>query len=94
MFYPDKPNAYTFWDMRTNKRPSNLGWRIDYFLVSNSLGDLTRNSDILPDIQGSDHCPVTLEIDLDSRKDFETPKSAGNLRPEFVNYEIVIHEIE
>ena len=49
-FYPDKKGAYTFWDMRTMKRPSNDGWRIDYFLVSKQLRDRLQNCEILPDV--------------------------------------------
>ena len=49
-FYPDKEKSFTFWDMRTNKRPSNNGWRIDYFLVSNSMENHVSDSEILSDV--------------------------------------------
>ena len=50
--------------MRFRARERNAGWRIDYFLVSNRIADKIRVADILPDVMGSDHCPVRLEIDL------------------------------
>ena len=50
--------------MRFRARERNAGWRIDYFIVSNRIADRIRAADILMQVQGSDHCPVTLEIDL------------------------------
>ena len=47
-----------------NARANNAGWRIDYFLVSDRIREKITQADILTDIQGSDHCPVTLEIDV------------------------------
>lgn len=61
-FYPDLTGAYSWWSYRFNARANNAGWRIDYFLVSKRLcGDL-HNSRIHPEIYGSDHCPVELEV--------------------------------
>lgn len=60
--YPDKKDAYTWWSYMMNARARNIGWRIDYFLVSERLKDVIRDSFIYPDILGSDHCPVGLEI--------------------------------
>lgn len=60
--YPDKRDAYTWWSYMMNARARNIGWRIDYFLVSERLRDSIRDSFIYPDILGSDHCPVGLEI--------------------------------
>lgn len=60
--YPDKRDAYTWWSYITNARVRNAGWRIDYFLVSGGLKDEIREASIYPEIQGSDHCPVGLEI--------------------------------
>ncbi|PCJ87019.1 MAG: exodeoxyribonuclease III [Flavobacteriales bacterium] len=61
--YPEKVK-YSWWSFRANARAKNIGWRIDYFLVSESLKKNVISADILPEIHGSDHCPVTLEIQL------------------------------
>ncbi|MBB5265930.1 exodeoxyribonuclease-3 [Catenibacillus scindens] len=63
-FHPDKTGAYSWWSYRFNARKNNAGWRIDYFLVSESLRPRLLNSEILSYIYGSDHCPVELGIDL------------------------------
>ena len=55
---------YSWWSYRFNARANNAGWRIDYFVVSNDLKDKIKNTEILNEIYGSDHCPITLEIDL------------------------------
>lgn len=65
MFYPDKTEAYSWWSYRFNARSRNAGWRIDYFLVSDSLKDKCKEAEILSDVLGSDHCPVTLELEAD-----------------------------
>lgn len=56
--------AYTYWSLRMNARERNVGWRLDYFLVSESLVKRVRDVKILSDIYGSDHCPVLLDIDI------------------------------
>lgn len=56
---------YTWWSHFAKARERNVGWRIDYFLVSASLKDKVKSAKIHPDITGSDHCPVSIEIDLD-----------------------------
>lgn len=61
---PDLEGAYSWWSYRFNARKNNTGWRIDYFLVSNAVADQVRDAGIRSDIFGSDHCPVTLEIEL------------------------------
>lgn len=61
--YPDKMGAYTWWSYRFNARAHNAGWRIDYFMVSDRLMPRVRSVDILSLVQGSDHCPVTLELE-------------------------------
>ena len=61
-FYPDKEGMYSWWSFRGNARANNTGWRIDYFLVSESLNDRLESAQILMDVEGSDHCPVVLEI--------------------------------
>lgn len=60
--HPIDIGAYTYWDMKTYARDRNVGWRIDYFFVSNELLTKVQNSLILSDIFGSDHCPITLEL--------------------------------
>lgn len=55
---------YTWWTYRNNARERNIGWRIDYFLVSRNLDRKVKSSKILKDVMGSDHCPIMLEIDL------------------------------
>ena len=61
--YPKKI-LYSWWSYRFQARAKNAGWRIDYFLVSDRIQDRITQADILTDVLGSDHCPVTLEIDL------------------------------
>lgn len=51
---------YTWWDMKTRARERNVGWRLDYFFVSESLRSSVQSATILPDVMGSDHCPVEL----------------------------------
>ena len=60
--YPDKENAYTWWSYMMGARSRNIGWRIDYFLISNRLQEQVKEAVIYPEIMGSDHCPVGLEI--------------------------------
>ena len=62
--HPDATGAYSWWSMRFKARERNAGWRIDYFIVSDRVADRIREASILPDIHGSDHCPVLLDIDL------------------------------
>ncbi len=62
--HPDLVGAYSWWSYRFNARKNNAGWRIDYFLVSDRLRDRIVTASILPEVMGSDHCPVMLEIDL------------------------------
>ncbi len=60
--YPDKRDAYSWWSYRAAARSRNVGWRIDYFVVSERLRGNIRDAYILPEITGSDHCPVGLDI--------------------------------
>ncbi len=62
--YPDRKDIYSWWSYRFHAREKNSGWRIDYFLVSNRVADKIREAEIHTDILGSDHCPVSLEIEL------------------------------
>lgn len=63
-FYPDLEGAYSWWSYRFNARARNAGWRIDYFCVSPELKGSLRHAGILSQVMGSDHCPVTLDLDL------------------------------
>ena len=60
--YPDKTDAYSWWSYRAAARERNVGWRIDYFVVSNRLRERITDAFILPEVMGSDHCPVGLEL--------------------------------
>ena len=60
--YPDKTDAYSWWSYRAQSRARNVGWRIDYFIVSERLRSRIENADILAEVMGSDHCPVLLEL--------------------------------
>lgn len=62
--HPDTKDAYTWWSYWGRAREKNHGWRIDYFLVSDRIKSLIKSADIHPEILGSDHCPVSLEIDI------------------------------
>ncbi len=61
-FYPDQEGAYTWWSYMNKVRERNIGWRIDYFIVSETLRDRLKNVDIHCNVMGSDHCPVVLEL--------------------------------
>ena len=60
--YPEKESAYSWWSYRAGARARNVGWRIDYFVVSDNLSTSVRDAYILPEIEGSDHCPVGLSL--------------------------------
>ena len=61
-FFPTKSGAYTYWDTKTAARDRNVGWRIDYFFVSNDFVKQVREIKIHSDILGSDHCPIEIEL--------------------------------
>lgn len=61
-FYPDQTDAYSWWSYMGNARAKNVGWRIDYFVVSEDLKDRLEDARIHPQVMGSDHCPVELDI--------------------------------
>ena len=63
-FYPEQEGIYSWWSYRFKAREKNAGWRIDYFLVSESLKDKLKDAGILTEVMGSDHCPVELLIDM------------------------------
>ena len=62
--YPDKEECYTWWSYMFHAREKNVGWRIDYFIVSQKIKERIEEAEIYQDILGSDHCPVGLEIKL------------------------------
>ena len=62
MLYPDKENMYTWWSYKTYARSRNVGWRIDYFFVDTILSERVADAGMLSDVQGSDHCPIFLEL--------------------------------
>ena len=61
-FNPDKKDAYTYWDIKTRARDRNVGWRLDYFFASSEIVPRIKNTGMLSDYYGSDHCPIYLEI--------------------------------
>lgn len=62
-FYPDQRGAYSWWSYRAAAREKNIGWRIDYFLASKALLPSLKKAAIHPEIGGSDHCPVSIELE-------------------------------
>lgn len=63
-FYKDKENAYTWWSYMANARSKDIGWRIDYFIVSDRLKKCLKDAIIYKDVLGSDHCPIGLKIEV------------------------------
>lgn len=61
-FFEPGPGYYTWWSYRTKARERNIGWRIDYFAITEDLLDDIKNCEIMADVMGSDHCPVLLEL--------------------------------
>ena len=59
-----EPEQYTWWDQKTRARERNVGWRIDYFFVSENLLDSLSNAFILPEVEGSDHCPIGITLQV------------------------------
>jgi exodeoxyribonuclease III len=64
LFHPEGEN-YSYWDMKSRARDRNVGWRIDYFFVSENLRDAIQSAFILKDVMGADHCPVGIELNVD-----------------------------
>jgi exodeoxyribonuclease-3 len=62
MFHQE-PGQYTWWSYRFNARERNIGWRIDYFCVDEKSAGRVKAAAILPEVEGSDHCPVTLDFE-------------------------------
>lgn len=63
-FNPDKTDCYSWWSYMGKAREKNIGWRIDYFIVSKNIIDKVKNPKIYDDIYGSDHCPIGIELDF------------------------------
>lgn len=63
-FSPEKAGAYTWWSNRGGCRERNVGWRIDYFFVTKDMLPAIKRTEIHPDVMGSDHCPISVELDL------------------------------
>lgn len=64
LFYPDMEGIYSWWSYRFHAREKNAGWRIDYFIVSDSIKDKLSDAKIHTEILGSDHCPVELDFEI------------------------------
>ena len=62
--YPDKENAYTWWSYMRKAREKNIGWRIDYFIVSEDIKKKIKEAKIYSNVMGSDHCPIELIIEI------------------------------
>ena len=62
--YPNKTDSYTWWSYMGKAREKNIGWRIDYFIISKSLEKRVIDSKIYSEVMGSDHCPIELEIEI------------------------------
>ena len=60
--HPNVANSYTYWDMKTRARDRNVGWRIDYFFVTNKLMKRVKKAEIYTEIYGSDHCPLSITL--------------------------------
>ena len=62
--HPELTDHYTWWSYMSRVRERNIGWRIDYFIVQSSIADKIKAASIHSEIMGSDHCPISVEIDL------------------------------
>ncbi|RKQ33220.1 exodeoxyribonuclease III [Oceanobacillus halophilus] len=67
-FYPEKDDIYTWWSYMKTIRERNVGWRIDYFIVSERIKESLADSQVHSEIMGSDHCPIMLELHLPNRE--------------------------
>ena len=62
--FHEQPDQYSWWSYRMGARARNVGWRIDYFFVNSDLTESCINASIHQDVMGSDHCPVSLELEI------------------------------
>lgn len=60
--FHSEPNLYTWWDLKTGARARNVGWRIDYFFVQKELARHLKDATLLPEVTGSDHCPIAITL--------------------------------
>ena len=65
LFYPNTPDLYTWWSHFGGARERNVGWRIDYVMASKDLASIIKQARIHPEVMGSDHCPVSVELSVD-----------------------------
>ena len=63
-FYPDEKGAFTWWSYVERARPVNRGWRIDYISVTKGLVPALKSARVMDEVEGSDHCPVMVELDV------------------------------
>jgi exodeoxyribonuclease-3 len=63
--FNQEPNQYTWWDLKSGARARNVGWRIDYFFVSHNLLPSLTGAFIMPEVMGSDHCPISITLKTD-----------------------------
>jgi exodeoxyribonuclease-3 len=63
-YFNKEPNQYTWWDMKSGARERNVGWRLDYFFVSENLLPSIKQAFIMPEVMGSDHCPVGITLEI------------------------------
>ena len=63
--HPEEASRYSWWDMKTRARDRNVGWRIDYFFISKELQESLKKASILDEVEGSDHCPVEIKIEME-----------------------------
>lgn len=77
--HPDETGRYTWWTWRANARARNIGWRIDYFFVSDSLKSKLMSAEIYESVSGSDHCPISIELELEKAKEsaLQNPDKKG-----------------
>lgn len=62
--YNTSPHQYTYWDQITRARERNVGWRIDYYMISREMRNMVTNASIHADVMGSDHCPIGLQLTI------------------------------
>lgn len=62
--FDESPGRYTWWDMKSRARDRNVGWRLDYFFVSESMKENVKAAAVMPEIFGSDHCPISIEVEF------------------------------
>ncbi len=62
--YPERTDSFTWWSYMNKVRERNIGWRIDYFIVSNRLSEFIKEATIHSKIYGSDHCPIMLDLQM------------------------------